>query len=225
MANRTPSDLPGVSPPRTRGWEAILSLSYHASRVAAALPGCAFHRYVLVAIPAAAMPRAAGGLWTGVVAPEDAVAAGLVDGAAAVWRAGQGMACVGVRKGAALVAVTWLTIGKFDEDEAWLRFEPLPGAAWDTGMQIAPAARGGRAFAALWAATRDWLEACACGWSISRIADYNLPSRRAHARLGGVEVGSVSVARVGSRQWAAGARPSLARIGGPRAVVRPVLPR
>ncbi len=201
------------------------SLSYRTSRFAALLPGCAFHRYVLVAVPAARMPRAAGGFWTGVVAPQDAVGAGLADGAAAAWRAGQGMACVGVRKGTVLIAVTWLTVGEFNEDEAWLRFEPPPGAAWDTGMQIAPAARGGRAFAALWTATRDWLEARNRRWSMSRIADYNLPSRRAHARLGGVEVGSVSVTRVGSRQWATGARPSLARIGGPRAIVRPVLPK
>lgn len=199
-------------------------LSYHASRFAAALPGCAFHRYALIAVPAARMPRAAGGLWTGVVAPEEAVAADLVGGTAAAWRAEQGMACVGVRKGASLVAVTWLTIGNFNEDEVWLRFEPPPGAAWDTGMHIASAARGGRAFAALWAATRDWLEARDRGWSMSRIADYNLPSRRAHARLGGVEVGFVSVARVGSWQWATGLVPPIARIGGSRPVVRPRLP-
>lgn len=200
------------------------SLSYHASRLAAALPGGAFHRYMLVAVPALQMPRRSGVFWTGKVAPADVIAAGLADAVAVRWRAGQGMTCIGVRKGASLIAVTWLTLGNFNEDEVWLRFEPPPGAAWDTGMQIAPAARGGRAFSALWSGTRDWLEARDHGWSMSRIADYNLPSRRAHARLGAVEVGSVNVARIGRWQCALGASPSLARVGGPRAVVRPRLP-
>jgi len=206
-----------------RTWKA--ALSYRARRVVAALPGMSFDRYVLVAVRVAALPPSvAAGLSMGILPPALAVAAGLAEAKAADWRARQGSACLGVWRRDALVAVTWLTAGVFDEDEVFVRFQPPPGAAWDTGMTIAPAARGGRAFAALWAATRAWAEPLGLRWSISRIADYNLASRRAHARLGAVEIGRVSVLRFGNRQWAGGAVPRFARLDGARPVVRLQVP-
>ncbi len=202
-----------------RAWKA--ELSYRLRRVAALMPGFGFERYVIVAVPLAGLRGATG---AGVIAPERAVAADLASAEAARWRAAQGMICLGVERGDALTGVTWLTRQGFDEDEAWLRFEPPPGAAWDTGMMILAHARGGRAFQALWSATRAWGQPLGIHWSISRIADYNLASRRAHARLGGVEIGRVTMVRVGTRQWAMGASPRFARVGGARPVVRPMLP-
>lgn len=199
------------------------ALSYYAARTFAAVPGCAWHGYVLVAVPVAAMPSFAPS-GTGAVDPDEAVAAGLATADAARWRVGQGMICLGARRAGALVGVTWIGAHGFDEDEAHIRFEPPPGAAWDTGMAVEPHARGGRAFAALWAASRAWCLARGLGWSMSRIADYNDPSRRAHRRMGGMEVGFVGVALAAGRQWTPGARPRLSRVGDPRPVVRPRLP-
>ena len=204
-----------------RAWKA--ALAWRAGRLARAVPGGAFHRYVLAAVPVAAMP--APNAAAGPIEAEDAVRAGLVDAAAAAWRAGQGMVCLGVHRRGLPIAAMWIGAGAFDEDEAWLTFVPPPGAAWDTGMTIAPEARGGRAFAALWGAARAWCEGAGLGWSISRIADYNLGSRRAHRRLGGVEVARVSVMRAGHWQWAAGASPAIARVGVMRPRVCPALPR
>jgi len=202
-----------------RTWKA--ALSYRARRFAAAIPGLAFNRYVLVAARVAALPSGAGaGLSTGIVPPALAVAAGLADAAAAAWRARQNAVCLGVWRRDMLVGVTWVSEQRFDEDEVFVRFAPPQSAAWDTGMTIAPEARGGRVFAALWAATRAWAEPKGVRWSISRIADYNLASRRAHARLGAVEIGRVSVVRFGNRQWAGGAAPAFARLDSVRPVVR-----
>ncbi len=202
-----------------RSWKA--ALSYRARRIVAWVPGCAFERYVLVAVPVTKMPAEPGaGLAWGETAPELAVAAGLADAHAAAWRITQGMTCLGVWRRDTLIAATWVGEGGFDEDEAWLRFELPQGAAWDTGMGVAPSARAGRAFAALWTATREWARGRGLGWSVSRIADYNLPSRRAHARLGAREIGRVSLVRVGKMQLVLGARPILSRVGAGRPVVR-----
>jgi hypothetical protein len=207
-----------------QGWKA--SAAYRARRILGAIPGVAFHRYVLVAVPVAAMPPAlSAGLHGAACPPEAAIAAGLTDPVAAAWRTRQGMDCVGLWRRDVLIAVTWLGEGAFDEDEAWLTFKAPAGEAWDTGMQIAEGARGGRAFAALWAATRGWAQARGIGWSVSRIADYNIVSRRAHARLGAVEVGRVSVLRVGDWQVCSGARPRVMRVGGVRAVVQVRVPQ
>ena len=200
------------------------ALSWHAARLAAKLPGVSLHRYVLTAVPVAGMPAMPRGFEAASPSRDEVVACGLVTRRAAAWRESQGMECVGARRGGALVGVTWLVAGRFDEDEAWLTFVPPPGAAWDTGLVIAPGARASRAFAALWAATRQSMERAGLRWSISRIADYNLGSRRAHMRMRGEEIGRVSVLRLGGMQLASGARPIVTRTGGARALVRLRLP-
>ncbi len=206
-----------------RAWKA--SLAYRVRRVLGAVPGVSLHRYVLVAVPVEAMPARMPDGFT-VIRPtrDELVAAGLAERHAAAWRETQGMVCVGIARGTTLVGATWLGIEDFYEDEVHVTFAPPAGAAWDTGMVVLPAMRGGRAFAALWAATRAWAQAQGVRWSMSRIADYNLGSRRAHARLGAVEVGRVTVFRVGGRQWVGGARPFVSDLGGTPPMVRVRVP-
>ncbi len=199
------------------------ALSYRLARACAHLPGLDWKRYRLVATPVAGMPARLPAGWTvaeGAVCPP-----ALCPPEAAAFRAGQGMTCLVVAPASgAPVAALWLKAGPFDEDEAHLRFEPPAGWAWDTGLYIQPAARGGRAFAALWAAARQWLEARALAGSMSRIADYQAAVLRAHRRMGAHDAGRVAMLRLGPRLLAWGARPGRARLDGPRPVVRPARP-
>ena len=195
-------------------------LSYAAARALGHVPGSAWRRYALVAVPTAAMPTMPRGYRGTELDPFALDAPGLFAREAATFRTGQGMACLGVWRGDALVGVNWVAAGAFDEDEAHLTFAPPPGSAWDTGLVVAPAARGTRAFAAIWAATRDWLAARSLRWSMSRIADYNAPSMAAHLRMDARLLGHVATLRLGARQWAWGAEPRLTRTDGPRALVR-----
>lgn len=205
-------------PPETARLARADRLSYAAARAGVASGLFAWRRYVVVAVPLARAPAMPRG-WTWAVADP----AGLGDLATSAdgWRAGQAMSALVVAPGGRPpVAVTWVG-GGFDEDEAHLRWAPPPGCVWDTGMFVAPAARGGRAFAALWAATAAFARA---GWSMSRVADYNRASRAAHARLGAVEVARVAVMRVGRWQRAWGAEPAWTSVDGPRAVPALVRP-
>ncbi len=124
-------------------------------------------------------------------------------------RMGQGMTCLAAMRGRSLVGVNFVTQGPFDEDEVAVRFIPPPGAAWDTGLFICPAQRGGRTFAALWAGTADWLATHGLDWSMSRIAHYNLPSLASHRRMGGVEIGTLNALRIGGQQYLFGSDPVL----------------
>lgn len=189
--------------------------SYALSRAAAALPGIAYRRYQLIAVPRAAMPpmprgHAARPLGEGEirhVADDLELSNATID-----FRLRQGMTCIGAFRGERLLGVTWLTDRPFDEDEVAVRFVPPPGAAWDTGLYLRPEERGGRGFAALWAGTADWLDARGLAWSMSRITDYNDSSWRAHARMGARVVDTLTALRIGDRQWLIGAQRRLTRL-------------
>lgn len=189
--------------------------SYALSRAVAALPGIAYRRYQLIAVPRAAMPPMPRG--HAARALEDAelrhVATELdLTDATITFRRRQGMTCLGAFRGERLLGVTWLTDRPFDEDEVTVRFVPPPGAAWDTGLYVRPEDRGGRAFAALWAGTGEWLDARGLDWSMSRITDYNDASWRAHARIGARALDTLTALRIGDRQWLFGARPRHMRL-------------
>ena len=198
--------------------------SYALSRAAAALPGVVYHRYQLIAVPRAGMPpmprghmaRPLGRDEIGLAANDLELAPATID-----FRLHQGMICLGAFRDERLLGVTWLTDRPFDEDEVTVRFVPPPGAAWDTGLYVRPEDRGGRAFAALWAGTAEWLAARGLDWSMSRITDYNDGSWRAHARMGGRAIDTLTALRIGDRQWLFGARPRhvrLSRLASPPAM-------
>lgn len=189
--------------------------SYALSRAVAALPGIAYRRYQLIAVPRAAMPpmprghaaRPLGANEIRHVAPDLELSGATID-----FRLGQGMTCIGAFRGERLLGVTWLTDRPFDEDEVAVRFVPPPVAGWDTGLYLRPEDRGGRGFAALWAGTADWLGERGLTWSMSRITDYNDGSWRAHARMGARTVDTLTALRIGDRQWLIGAQPRLTRL-------------
>lgn len=191
--------------------------TYAASRAAALIPGVALHSYVLIAVPRSGMPDLQRGF---VIRELDAAtvaenAASLELPLAAVHhRMGQGMTCLAALRDDQIAGVTFLTDQAFDEDELAVRFVPPAGAAWDTGLYVRPGSRGGRAFAALWAGTANWLAERGLDWSVSRIAHYNTASIAAHRRMGGVITGTLHGLRVGGKQW----------LSAPSAVIGPELP-
>jgi len=189
--------------------------SYALARAASALPRVAYHRYHIVAVPRAGMPgmprghavRALNTSEINYVAPDVDLTPQTVE-----FRLRQGMRCLAAFRGERLLGVTWLTDKPFDEDEVAVRFVPPPRAAWDTGLYVRPEDRGGRAFAALWAGTAEWLADRGLEWSVSRINDYNDGSWRAHRRMGGYRLDTLTALRVGDHQWIMSARPRHVRL-------------
>lgn len=184
--------------------------SYAVARLTTVLPGVDFHRYRLIAVPRSGMPAMPRGIE--VRAMDDAeIAAAAPDleltADTVAFRRGQGLACLGAFRDRHLLGATWLTDAPFDEDEVAVRFVPPPGAAWDTGLYIRPAERGGRAFAALWAGTAAWLAERGVDWSMSRMSDYKDAPWRAHMRMGARQIGTLTALRLGGRQWLFGAPP------------------
>lgn len=205
------------------GWAATYRMlgpkgfaSYALARAASAVPRVAYHRYHIVAVPRTGMPamprghsvRALNTSEIICIAPDVELTPDVID-----FRLRQGMRCLAAFRGERLLGVTWLTEKPFDEDEVAVRFVPPPGAGWDTGLYVRPEDRGGRAFAALWAGTAEWLGDRGLGWSVSRINDYNDGSWRAHARMGGRRLDTLAALRVGDHQWIVGARPRHVRLG------------
>ena len=183
--------------------------SYAAARLFAVLPGIDFHRYRLIAVPRAGMPPMPRGIEVRAMSDAEIAAAALdleLSAETIAFRLGQGVACLGAYREGKLLGVNWLTDKPFDEDEVSVRFVPPPGAAWDTGLYILPAERGGRAFAALWAGTAVWLADRGLKWSMSRMSDYKDGPWRAHARMGAQWLCTLTALRVGGRQWLFGAQ-------------------
>jgi hypothetical protein len=130
-------------------------------------------------------------------------------------RFAQGLICLGafnVRD--ELVGVNWVGTEPFIEDEVYVRFSVPENAGWDTGLWVKPQHRLGRGFAALWAGTAEWLQARGRLWSMSRIADYNLPSILSHKRMGAVTVGHITAIRFLRWQWMAEGQPRMVRVDG-----------
>ncbi|MEA3538239.1 MAG: hypothetical protein U9R73_03810 [Pseudomonadota bacterium] len=198
-------------------WRALgttTTLSYAIGRVTARIPGVSWHRYRLIAVPLAGMPKMPRGHVVRELSA-DALKTLVIDAPLDVQqdRFARGLVCLGAFDGEVLVGVNWLARGQYDEDEVNVRFLLPDDAAWDTGLWIREDRRLGRAFAALWAGTGAWLAAHGLARSLSRIADYNLGSLRPHERMGGRTLGRLAAARLGAWQIAAGVRPTIVRVG------------
>jgi hypothetical protein len=206
--------VPTISTIQLLGFAGVLS--YGAARLAARAGMVGYNRYSLVAVPVQRMPDMPRGFR---VAPldADALAQHLIDVSAEVQvaRFARGLVCLGAfNTKNELVGVNWVGCGPFVEDEVHVRFSVPADAGWDTGLWIRPECRMGRGFAALWAGTAEWLRGQGRDWSMSRIADYNLPSILSHKRMGGVIVGHVTAFRLLHWQWMAEGRPRMVRLSG-----------
>lgn len=191
-------------------------ISYAAARLAAKAGMLGYSRLTLIAVPVSGMPEMPKGFRIEAMTIE-ALRDHVIDISPAVQRLrfAQGMTCLGAvnRKGV-LVGVTWVGNGPFQEDAMPVRFHVPLDAGWDAGLWIKPQYRLGRGFAALWAGTADWLRANHKTWSMSWIADYNLPSLLSHRRMGGVTVAQIMTFRFFRWHYAAEGRPRLVKLEG-----------
>lgn len=191
-------------------------LSYAAARFASRAGMLGYNRYSLLAVPVEGMPKMPRGFRVELL-DADALAQHQIDVPIEVQatRFAQGLICLGAFNSKnELVGVSWMGRGPFVEDEVHVRFSVPDDAGWDTGLWVRPEHRLGRGFAALWAGTAEWLRGQGCAWSMSRIADYNLPSILSHKRMGGVIVGHVTALRFFRWQWMAEGRPRMVRLSG-----------
>lgn len=191
-------------------------LSYAAARFAARAGVLGYNRYSLVAVPVEGMPKMPRGFRVELLNAA-ALAQHEIDVPTEVQatRFAQGLVCLGAfNTKNELVGVNWVGCGPFVEDEVHVRFTVPANAGWDTGLWVRPEHRLGRGFAALWAGTAEWLRGQDRHWSMSRIADYNLPSILSHKRMGAVTVGHVTVVRFYKWQWMAEGRPRMVRLSG-----------
>lgn len=191
-------------------------LSYAAARLAARAGMLGYNRYSLFAVPVEGMPKMPRGFRVELL-DADALARHQIDVSDNVQatRFAQGLVCLGAFNSKnELVGVNWIGRGAFVEDEVHVRFSVPNDAGWDTGLWVRPEHRLGRGFAALWAGTAEWLNSQGLSWSMSRIADYNLPSILSHKRMGGIIVGHVTAVRFFRWQWMAEGRPRMVRLSG-----------
>ena len=191
-------------------------LSYAAARFAARAGMLGYNRYSLVAVPIEGMPQMPRGFRVEVV-DANALAQHVIDVSVEVQAArfAQGLVCLGAFNAKnVLVGVNWVGCGPFVEDEVHVRFSVPANAGWDTGLWVRPEHRLGRGFSALWSGTAEWLRAQGRDWSMSRIADYNLPSILSHTRMGAITVGHITAVRLYKWQWMAEGRPRIVKVSG-----------
>jgi hypothetical protein len=205
--------LPDIASLKLLGVAGVVS--YAAARLAAKAGLVGYSRLMLVAVPMSGMPQMPKGFhvepMTDVQLRDHIID---ISHEIQMLRFAQGMTCLGAfnRKNE-LVGVTWVGEGPFEEDAMPIRFHVPPNAAWDAGLWIKPQHRLGRGFAALWAGTAEWLRANNKDWSMSWIADYNLPSLLSHKRMGAVTFGQLMTFRFFRWHYMAEGTPRLVRIG------------
>ncbi|HEX7871526.1 MAG TPA: hypothetical protein VF475_01355 [Sphingobium sp.] len=194
-------------------------LSYLLGRLCGKLPGVVYVRHLLVAVSAEDLPAMPRGYTARILRPDE-LAPHRIDADTETQRERfqAGMTCLGLfDRHDALLGVTWLGRAVHEETVLRIRFRLPPDAAWDGGLWIDEERRMSRAFIALWAGVRQWLEAEGLDQTISSIADYNAASLGAHRRLGARTIGQVGIIRIGPVQctWGGRTRPCWSRRGWP----------
>lgn len=180
-----------------------------AAYVCVKLRHVSYDRFVLIAVPARGLPEMPRGYSHRMLGLEDLAEFTIDIGPKMqAQRFAAGMECLGIfdRRGE-LVGVSWLAKRVYHEGHLHVRFQLPDNAAWDTGLWVPEEKRMGRAFAATWGAIRHWLHREGLDWTLSSIADYNIPSILSHRRLGAKTLGHVVVVRIGRWQFTIGARP------------------
>jgi hypothetical protein len=117
-------------------------------------------------------------------------------------RFGQGAVCLAVYMKDRYVGYAWFAFDRYEEDEVRCTYQLQRPAqsAFDFDVYVFPAYRLGRAFAAVWHASNQYLAGRGVTRTCSRIAASNVASRRSHAQLGAREVGRALFLSLGSWQ-------------------------
>jgi hypothetical protein len=187
--------LPSASTIQMLGLAGLLS--YGAARLAAKAGVIGYRRFVMVAVPVEGMPAMPRGFSVRPVPQAELANLSIdVDVEVQADRFAQGLTCLGAfnSKGV-LIGVNWVGAGDFTESAVNVRFAIPADAGWDCGLWIDPEYRLGRGFAALWAGSANWLRLQGRRWSVSWIADYNLPSLLSHQRMDAVTIGHMTAIR------------------------------
>jgi hypothetical protein len=108
-----------------------------------------------------------------------------------VSRFEQGAHCLGVYRKGVLIGYCWFCFGAYEEDEVRCTYDlsRAEPAAWDFDLYVFPESRMGLGFSAVWHGAFEYLRGQGVEHSYSRVTQFNLASRRAHARLGSTRVG------------------------------------
>jgi hypothetical protein len=115
-------------------------------------------------------------------------------------RFAQGAISLGAYRRNALIGYLWLCSVAYEEDEVRCTYvlASPERSMFDFDVYIFPEYRLGRGFMALWDGASDHLRARGIDYTFSRLSLFNLPSRRAHARLGSKRVASASFLKIGT---------------------------
>lgn len=213
-ANEAEREVPDIASLKLLGLAGVVS--YAAARLAAKAGMIGYSRLMLVAVPVSGMPAMPKGFRIQPMTTSS-LSQHVIDISPDIQRLrfAQGMTCLGAfNRKDELVGVNWVGSGPFEEDAMPIRFHVPKDAGWDAGLWIKPQYRLGRGFAALWAGTAEWLRENGKSWSMSWIADYNLPSLLSHKRMGAVALGQVMTFRFFRWHYMAEGAPKLVTIGG-----------
>lgn len=106
-------------------------------------------------------------------------------------RFAQDALCLGAFRNGQLIGYIWFCFRAYEEDEVRCTFvlTPQHETVFDFDLYVFPEQRMGLAFVGLWDAANQFLHARGIRYTFSRLARYNLASRRAHKHLGCEVVG------------------------------------
>ena len=98
----------------------------------------------------------------------------------------QGAVCLGAYRKDKLIGYVWFCLRRYEEDEVRCTYElsAPEHAVFDFDLFVMPEHRMGIGFMAIWHGANAYLHERGVRHSFSRMTRFNLPSRRAHARLG-----------------------------------------
>jgi hypothetical protein len=121
-------------------------------------------------------------------------------------RFAQGARCLGAYRKGVLLGYIWWCPRRYEEDEVRCTFqlEPAASSVFDFDLYVLPEHRMGIAFMAIWHGANQLFHSIGVRHSFSRVTVFNLPSRRAHARLGGRRVGRVLFLHLWGIEWMVG---------------------
>ena len=114
-------------------------------------------------------------------------------------RFAHGARCLGAYRRGELAGYMWWSAGAYEEDEVRCTYHVPPGSGgvFDFDLYVLPEHRLHAGFMAVWHGFAAHLRQAGVTHTYSRMTRFNLPSRRAHLRLGSVCVGRVLALKLG----------------------------